>query len=132
VCVLQTDVRDMDHAHFAIDGKIRRQYRRLNTVETQLTVRLLPPPDPYANVASHFQDSVMRVLDYALRDSADADMVCVAIRNPRRSNGKPIGMSFRRKDQISGDVIWSVFEKVAQSNFTVSCHGHADRRRSQC
>jgi hypothetical protein len=31
-------------------------------------------------------------------------------------NDKPIGISFRRKDQLSGDVIRSVFEKVAQSN----------------
>jgi hypothetical protein len=109
-----TDV--MDHAHYAIDGEIRRQYRRFNAVGTQLTVRLLPPTDPYANVASHFQDSVTGVLDYALRDTANADMIGVAIRNARRSNDKPIGLSFRRKGQISGDVIWSVFGKVAQSN----------------
>ena len=31
-------------------------------------------------------------------------------------NDKPIGMSFRRKDQLSADVIWSVFEKVSQLN----------------
>ena len=31
-------------------------------------------------------------------------------------NDKAIGISFRRKDQLSGDVIWSVFEKVSQSN----------------
>ena len=29
---------------------------------------------------------------------------------------RAIGISFRRRDQITGDVIWSVFEKVAQSN----------------
>ena len=29
---------------------------------------------------------------------------------------KVIGISFRKKNQIRGDVIWSVFEKVAQSN----------------
>jgi hypothetical protein len=29
---------------------------------------------------------------------------------------KAIGISFRRRDQLSEDVIWSVFEKVAQSN----------------
>jgi hypothetical protein len=29
---------------------------------------------------------------------------------------KTLGIIFRRKDQIKGDVIWSVFEKVAQSN----------------
>jgi len=29
---------------------------------------------------------------------------------------KPIGISFRRKDQLSYEVIWSVFSKVAQLN----------------
>ena len=29
---------------------------------------------------------------------------------------KAIGISFRRKDQLSEEVIWSVFSKVAQSN----------------
>jgi len=27
-----------------------------------------------------------------------------------------MGINFRRKDQLSGDVIWSVFEKVSWSN----------------
>ena len=29
---------------------------------------------------------------------------------------KAIGISFRRKDQLSEEVIWSVFNKVAQLN----------------
>jgi hypothetical protein len=41
-------------------------------------------------------------------------MVGITIRN--EVEVKAIGISFRRKDQITGDVIWSVFEKVAQSN----------------
>jgi len=31
-------------------------------------------------------------------------------------NDKPIGIRFRRNDQVSGEVIWSAFEKVSQSN----------------
>jgi len=31
-------------------------------------------------------------------------------------NDKPTGNSIRRKHQLSGEVIWSVFEKVSQSN----------------
>jgi len=31
-------------------------------------------------------------------------------------NDKTIGISFRRKDQLSREVIWSVFEIVSQSN----------------
>jgi hypothetical protein len=29
---------------------------------------------------------------------------------------KPVGFSFRRKDQVSRDVIWNVLGRVAQSN----------------
>jgi len=43
-------------------------------------------------------------------------MVGLTIRNEVNVQDKAIGISFRRKDQLSEDVIWSVFEKVAQSN----------------
>jgi len=43
-------------------------------------------------------------------------MVGITIHNKVNQNDKPIGISFRRKDQLSGEVIWSVFEKVSQSN----------------
>jgi hypothetical protein len=43
-------------------------------------------------------------------------MIGVTISNKVNVQGRAIGISFRRKDQITGDVIWSVFEKVAQSN----------------
>jgi hypothetical protein len=41
-------------------------------------------------------------------------MVGVVIQN--QNNDKPIGFSFRRKDQLSVEVICKLFEKVAQSN----------------
>jgi len=43
-------------------------------------------------------------------------MVGITIQNQVNQNDKPIGISFRRKDQLSGDVIWSVLERVSQSN----------------
>jgi hypothetical protein len=43
-------------------------------------------------------------------------MVGLTIQKRVNLNDKHIGVSFRRKDQLSGDVIWSLFEKVAQSN----------------
>ena len=43
-------------------------------------------------------------------------MVGITTQNEINQNDKSIGISFRRKDQLSGDVIWSVLEKVAQSN----------------
>ena len=43
-------------------------------------------------------------------------MVGITISNEVEVKDRAIGISFRRKDQITGNVIWSVFEKVAQSN----------------
>jgi len=43
-------------------------------------------------------------------------MVGVTISNEDNVQDKPIGISFRRKDQLSEEVIWCMFEKVAQSN----------------
>ena len=51
-----------------------------------------------------------------MQDVSDDDMVGITIKNQVNQNDKPIGISFRRKDQLSGEVIWSVFEKVSQSN----------------
>jgi len=47
---------------------------------------------------------------------SDSDMLGITIQNQVNKNYKLIGIRFRRKDQLSGDVIWSVFERVAQSN----------------
>ena len=55
------------------------------------------------------------VIEHALRDVEDSDVVGMTIQNQVNQNDKPIGISFRRKDQLSAEVIWSVFEKVSQS-----------------
>jgi len=64
---------------------------------------------------SHFLDSVSELFEHSLRDIEDRDMVGITISNEAEATDRAIGISFRRKDQIT-DVIWSVFEKVAQSN----------------
>jgi hypothetical protein len=102
---------------FTIDGEITRQYRRFNAVGTQFTVRLLPPSDrDDTNPMSHFLASVTDIFSYALQNSSNSDMVGVTIRNEVNVQDKAIGISFRRNDQLSENVVRSVFEKVAQSN----------------
>ena len=65
---------------------------------------------------SHFLASVSDLFEYALQNCDDSDMVGITISNEVNVADKAIGISFRRKDQITPDVIWSVFGKVAQSN----------------
>jgi len=43
-------------------------------------------------------------------------MLEITIQNQVNQSDKPIRLSFRRKDQLSAEVIWSVFEKGSQSN----------------
>ena len=42
-------------------------------------------------------------------------MVVIAFHDEVNQNDKPIGISFRRRDQLSVDAVWSVFD-VTQSN----------------
>jgi hypothetical protein len=79
-------------------------------------VLLNPPSDLNLNPIDHFLANINDLFDHVLQDVQDSDMVGVAIRNEVNQSNKPIGLSFRRRDQISGDVIWSVLEKVTQSN----------------
>jgi len=64
----------------------------------------------------HFVASVNEIFEYALQDVSDDDMVGITIQNQVNLKDKPLGISFRRKEQLSGEVIWSVFEKVIHSN----------------
>jgi len=64
----------------------------------------------------HFLASVNELFEYALQDVSDDDMVGIIIQNQVNQNDKAIDISLMRKDQLSGEVICSVFEKVSQSN----------------
>ena len=44
-------------------------------------------------------------------------MARITIQNEGNQSDTPIGFIFRRKDQLSSDVVWSVFDKGTQSNY---------------
>jgi len=75
-------------------------------------VRLITPSEN-SDSAAYFLASVADQFKHLLRDVDDADMMGLTIQNQVNQNDKPIGISFRRKDQLSGEVVWSVFEKVS-------------------
>jgi hypothetical protein len=73
----------------------------------QLVVRLLPPSDS-TDPASHFVDSLNDLFRHALQNLSESDMVGITIQNRENQNDNPIGISFRRKDQLAADVILSL------------------------
>jgi len=109
--------------YFTVKDEVTRHYRRFNAEGRQLTVRIpAPPPPPPPNTsgaeqypAQYFADSVDELFEYSLRDLDPSDMVGISIHNANHQQDRPIGLSFRKRDHISRDVLWSVFE-VTQSN----------------
>jgi hypothetical protein len=118
--------------YFTIQSEINRRYRRFNAEGRELTVRLTAPPST-STAARHFADSVDEVFEYSLRDLQPDDMVGISIHNADNQQDRPVGLSFRRRDQISREVLWSVFENVTQSNAqyraldTLTFHVHSVR-----
>jgi len=66
-------------------------------------VCLIPFPDN-TNPVVHLLASVNDLFEHALRDVDDSDMVGITIQNQLNQNDNPIGIIFRRKDQLSGCV----------------------------
>ena len=91
---------------FTIDSETTRQYNRFRAAGTELIVRLLPPAaGDSSDAITHFQASVNDLFDYALRDVNDSDMVGITIRKEVNLQDKAMGISFRRRDQLSDEVI---------------------------
>jgi hypothetical protein len=110
--MIYTFVGNMSQS-FEIISQERGEYRDFNNVGTQLTMSLNPTTDPAtANSLDHFAASMSDVFEHALQGAVDGDMVGVAIRNDVNQNDRTVGISFRRRNQLSADVIWSVFERV--------------------
>lgn len=84
----------------------------------ELTVRMTAPPPSNAEARdpAHFANSMDELLEYSLRDLDPSNMVGMSLHNAGNQQDKPVTLSFGRRDQISRDVLWSVFEKVTQSN----------------
>jgi hypothetical protein len=104
---------------FSIIDEITKEYRRFNTVGTHLTVLLLPPPEgDEIDPVSYFMASVSNLWEHALQNCDDSDMIGITIRNELNMTEKAIGISFRRKDQLSTDVILNIWQLVTQSNWS--------------
>ena len=97
---------------FEIEDTITREYRLFCATGTQLVIRLLPPSDT-TDPMSHFPDSLNDLFRPELQNLSESVMVGITIQNRENQNDKPIRISFRRKNQVAGDVILSLIEKVS-------------------
>lgn len=95
--------------------EVTRHYKRFRAEGRELTVRITtsPPASKVArDPARHFASSMDELFEYLLRYLDPSGMVGISIHNADNQQHKPVGLSFRRRDRISREVLWSVFEKV--------------------
>jgi hypothetical protein len=95
-----------------MQNEITRHYGRFNAEGRELTVRLTAPPPASSaarDPARYFANSMDELFDYSLLDLEPSDMMGILIHNADNQQDRPIGLSFRWRDQISRDVLWSVF-----------------------
>jgi len=97
---------------FEIEDTITQTYSRFSATGTQLEVCLLPPSGP-TDPVSYFLASLNDLFRHALQNLSKSDMVGITIQNREDQNDKPVGISFRRKDQLAADVVLYVVQKVS-------------------
>ena len=101
---------------FDIVNEVMRHYRRSDIIGTQHTLRFITQPKADTNTVINFLARVNDLFEHAVQDVTDGDMVGMSIHGEVNQNDKSIGIIFRRRYKLSGEVIWNIFEKVALSN----------------
>jgi hypothetical protein len=102
-------------ANVQILNETRKYYSRFQTHERLFVLQIRPSQENVEPI-TYFRECMEEILEISLLNVEDNDMVGIQISNSINSLDKPIGISFRRKDQITVDVILSLVEKVCQSN----------------
>jgi hypothetical protein len=65
---------------------------------------------------TYLKECITALIEYLVREFPDRDMVVLSIRSTENLQDKAIGISLRRRTQLKPDVVWSVLDKVVQSN----------------
>jgi hypothetical protein len=89
----------------------RKHYERFQAYGRHIVLQIRPCPENQ-NPVTYFRDSLQEILEIIETGVGESDMLVFQIINSTNSVDRPIGLSFRKKDQISVDTITYVFEKV--------------------
>jgi hypothetical protein len=102
-------------ANVQILNETRKYYARFQTHGRHIVLKIHPSSED-ENPIAYFRECMEEILKISLLNVEANDMVGMLKKNTVNSVDKPIGISFRRRDQISVDVIMSVVERVCHSN----------------
>jgi len=75
---------------------------------------------------AYLKECITSLTNYLVDEVRDRNLVRLKIRNTENVQVKVVGISFRRRDQLKPDVVWSVLGKVVQSNARFGLSDHLE------
>lgn len=101
---------------FRIIDERARPYRNFELLAREVTV-LIDPPKPHENSYGWLRDTFATLISHLLDGNvAPHDRVGFTFYSAARVGQRPIGISVRRMDQLSIDVLLQLLERCIQSN----------------
>jgi len=100
---------------FFILSETTKTFSKFNANGRSLLIKFKPPGEEQEPTA-YLKECITSLTNYLFDDVHDRDLVGLRISNTENFQDKVVVISFRRRDQLKPDVIWSVLGKVVQSN----------------
>jgi hypothetical protein len=113
----EEDITPLSEASFRIIGERERHYGNFGLLAREVTVQI-DPPQPHDNPYIWLREIFFRLTAQLLNgdDVAPHDRIGFTFHSAARVGQRPIGLSIRRMDQFSTDVILQLIERCVQSN----------------
>ena len=92
-----------------------KSFPKFNTAGRSLLIKfnsLGEEQDP----TTYLKEWITALTNYLVDKVPDSDLVGLRIRNTENVQGKVVGISLRRREELKADVVWSVLGKVIQGN----------------
>ena len=100
---------------FLILAETSKSFPKFNTTGRSLIIKFKLPGQE-REPTTYLKECITELTNYLVDDVPDRDLVGVRIGNTENLQGKVLGISFRRRDQMKPDLIWAVLSTVIQSN----------------
>jgi hypothetical protein len=85
---------------FRILDETSKQFPKFNTTGRSLLIKINYPNEKQEPM-TYLKECITALTDYLVREVPDRDMVGLSIRNTENLQGKVVGISLRRRDQLS-------------------------------
>jgi len=104
-----------EHLPFIILEETRKSFPKFNATGRSLLIKFSPPGEEQ-EITVYLKECITSFTNYLVDDVPGRDFVGLRIRNTENVQDKVVGISFRHRDQLKRNLVWSVLGNMFQSN----------------